>query len=120
MKQALPPSIVDFKKKYPEVWEAFAALGDKCHDSGGPLDEKTRRLVKLGIAIAARHEGAVHSAARHAIEAGCTPDELFHVAILAITTVGWPSAYAAMTWINDTITGSGTGKPRQELATGLE
>jgi alkylhydroperoxidase/carboxymuconolactone decarboxylase family protein YurZ len=59
MQQALPKSVTDFKGKYPEVWEAFAKLGDRCHQTG-PLDEKTRRLVKLGIAIAYRHEGAVH------------------------------------------------------------
>jgi hypothetical protein len=32
---------------------------------------------------------------------------MFHAAILAITTVGWPAAYAAMTWIDDAITKSG-------------
>jgi 4-carboxymuconolactone decarboxylase len=54
----------------------------------GPLDEKTRRLVKLGIAVAYRHEGAVHSAARNALASGIAPEEMFHAAILAITTVG--------------------------------
>ena len=106
MKQPLPDSIVEFQKSHPRIWEAFAALGKECHEAGGPLDEKTRRLVKLGIAIALRHEGAVHSATRHALEAGLTPDELKHVAILAVTTIGWPGAYAAMTWIQDTITAS--------------
>ena len=106
MQQPLPKSVTDFKVKYPEVWEAFATLGDSCHQTG-PLDEKTRRLVKLGIAIAYRHEGAVHSAARNALESGLTAEEMFHAAILAITTVGWPTAYAAMTWIDDAITKSG-------------
>jgi hypothetical protein len=32
---------------------------------------------------------------------------MFHTAALAITTVGWPVAYAAMTWIDEVITGSG-------------
>jgi alkylhydroperoxidase/carboxymuconolactone decarboxylase family protein YurZ len=102
MQQPLPKSVTDFKGKYPEVWEAFANLGDECHRAG-PLDEKTRRLVKLGIAIAYRHEGAVHSAARNALASGIAPEEMFHTAILAITTVGWPTAYAAMTWIDDAI-----------------
>ncbi len=100
MQQPLPKTIAAFREKHPEVWDAFAALGQKCHETG-PLDEKTRRLVKLGIAIAHRHEGAVHSATRNAVRSGATPDEMMHVAILAITTVGWPAAYAAMTWIDD-------------------
>jgi alkylhydroperoxidase/carboxymuconolactone decarboxylase family protein YurZ len=100
MQEELPKSIVDFKKKYPPVWEAFAKLGEKCHEAG-PLDEKTRRLVKLGLAIALRQEGAVHSAVRNALGSGIRAEELFHVAILSITTIGWPGAYAAVTWIED-------------------
>ena len=111
MKQDLPPSITEFQKKYPDVWGAFATLAGKCHEAGGPLDEKSRRLVKLGVAIGLWHEGAVHSATRHALDAGVTREELYHVAILAITTVGWPSAYAAMTWIADVLDEAETGAP---------
>src|SRR5581483_11165068 len=106
MQQPLPKSVADFKTKYPMVWEAFAMLGDRCHQTG-PLDEKTRRLVKLGIAIAHRHEGAVHSATRNALRSGVSVEEIFHAAILAVTTIGWPAAYAAMTWIDDALASSG-------------
>ena len=34
---------------------------------------------------------------------GLSPDELRHVAILAVTTLGWPSAMAALTWIEDVV-----------------
>ena len=105
-REPLPRAVLDFKSKYPKVWDAFAALGERCHESG-PLDEKTRRLVKLGIAIALRHEGAVHSAARNALSAGITPAEMFHAAILSVTTIGWPAANAAMSWINDIVSGAG-------------
>ncbi len=101
MEKSLTPSLVKFEKKYPAVWGAFENLGQKCHEEGGPLDEKTRRLVKLGIALASQHQGAVHSAARQAREAGVSAKEMHHVAILAITTIGWPGAYAGMTWIDD-------------------
>ena len=100
MQQPLPPFIDEFKEKHPAVWDAFAELGNACHHAG-PLDEKTRRLVKLALSIALRHEGAVHSATRRAIESGVTRDEMEHVALLAITTTGWPAANAAMTWIAD-------------------
>lgn len=101
MQERPPKSITSFEKNHPAVAEAFQALGDACHEAGGPLDEKTRRLVKLGMAIAFRHEGAVHSAVRNAVQSGITREEIEHVVILAITTVGWPAAYAAMTWIDD-------------------
>ncbi len=89
----------------------------KCHEKGGPLPEKTRRLVKLAIAIGTRHEGAVHSATRQAVQSGASPEELMHTVILAITTIGWPAAYAAMTWINDVLSGIETGKPERAQIT---
>ena len=100
MQESLPDSISSFEKKHPAVWETFARLGDACHETG-PLDEKTRRLVKLALAVALRHEGAVHSATRNAVKSGVAREEIEHVAILAITTIGWPAAHAAMTWIAD-------------------
>jgi alkylhydroperoxidase/carboxymuconolactone decarboxylase family protein YurZ len=36
-------------------------------------------------------------------QSGVTRQEIDHVAILAITTIGWPGAYAAMTWVEDEI-----------------
>jgi alkylhydroperoxidase/carboxymuconolactone decarboxylase family protein YurZ len=101
--QQPPPKVVDFKSRYPEIWEAFSTLAGRCHESGGPLDEKSRRLVKLGLAIGTRHEGAVHSAVRHALNAGISSGELFHVAALSITTIGWPAAQAAVSWIHDIV-----------------
>ena len=100
MQEAPPNSVSSFEEKHPAVWEAFAKLGESCHE-GGPLDEKTRRLVKLALAVALRHEGAVHSATRNALKSGVTREELEHVVILAITTIGWPAAHAALTWIED-------------------
>jgi alkylhydroperoxidase/carboxymuconolactone decarboxylase family protein YurZ len=105
MSESLPPSVDEFSKRYPRVWDAFAALASRCHDEGGPLAEKSRRLVKLAIAAGAGHEGAVHSATRRALEAGLTPEDLYHVGVLAITTIGWPNAHAAMTWMQDVIEG---------------
>ncbi len=102
---AVPKKLKKFEKKYPEVWAAFQALGAACHEKGGPLNEKTRRLVKLGIAIGSQHQGAVHSAARQALESGAKKEEILQAAVLAITTVGWPAAYAAMTWIEEEIGG---------------
>ncbi len=103
MKEKYPPSIDHLRKHHPGIFEAFQNLAEKCHETGGPLDEKSRRLAKLGIAIGFRHEGAVHSAVRHALDAGISQEEIFHVAILGITTIGWPASYAAVTWIRDAV-----------------
>ena len=101
MKQPLPESFRVFQGDYPSIWKSFSDLAQKCHEEGGPLDEKSRRLVKLALAIGARHEGAVHSAVRQALDGGVSKEEMLHVAILGITTLGWPAANAAVTWIRD-------------------
>ena len=46
----------------------YDELATKCHDAS-PLDEKTRRLIKLGAAIGVPSEGAVKSHTRRALAA---------------------------------------------------
>ncbi len=98
----LPERPAEFRQQYPRVWEAFEKLGAACHEAG-PLEEQTRRLVKLALAIGHRHEGAVHSAVRNAAAAGVSADQMRHVALLAVTTIGWPAAFAALTWIDEAL-----------------
>ena len=91
------------QKRYPNVIEAYEALGVACQGAGG-LDGKTRALVKLGIAVGAQLEGAVHSHVRRSLEAGATIDECRHVVLLATTTIGFPSMMAALSWVEDVST----------------
>jgi len=89
-----------FRDSYPEVWKAFSELSERCHENSA-LDDKSRRLVKLAIAVAAGLEGGTHSAVRHAKDAGISQKEMEDVAVLAITTIGFPSAMRALSWIRD-------------------
>jgi alkylhydroperoxidase/carboxymuconolactone decarboxylase family protein YurZ len=97
-----PKRFLEFKKKYKKVSEAYEALGEAVHASG-PLNIKTRALVKLGISTGARLEGAVHSHVRKAIAAGATPEEIRHAIILALPTIGLPSMMAALSWADDVL-----------------
>lgn len=96
----LPEALQRFAVRYPGVWKAYADLGDSCAEAG-PLDKKSQRIAKLGLAIGSGRQGAVHSHTRRALAAGCTPEEILHVGILGVTTLGWPAAFAAICWIND-------------------
>ena len=107
MSKVIPAQVAAVREQFPEIWDAFTKLAEACHDQGGPLDERSRRLAKLAIAIGHRHEGAVHSAVRQALAAGLTREELSHVAMLSVTTIGWPAARAALTWIEDVAAGDG-------------
>jgi alkylhydroperoxidase/carboxymuconolactone decarboxylase family protein YurZ len=98
--KGLPPHLDKLIQERPQLWEAYQALGKACAEAG-PLDDRTRRLVKLALAIGARSEGAVHSHTRRGLAEGLSADELRHVAMLAVPTLGFPAAVAALTWIGD-------------------
>ncbi len=102
MKSRLPRTVEKFGKSYSRIWRAFQQLGQECHRAG-PLNERTRRLVKIGIAAASQSEGAVHSAVRTARAVGVSPDEIRHAILLAITTIGFPRAVAALSWAEDVL-----------------
>ncbi len=45
----------------------------------------------------------MHSQVRRSIAERLSPDELRHVAFLAMTTLGFSKAVAALTWIEDIV-----------------
>jgi alkylhydroperoxidase/carboxymuconolactone decarboxylase family protein YurZ len=94
----LPEPFQKLGRDHPKVHQAYEALAAAAHESG-PLDERTRRLVKLAIAVGARMEGAVRSHTWQAKGAGVTEAEMDHVVLLALTTIGLPSMVAARTWV---------------------
>ncbi|MHA2070102.1 MAG: carboxymuconolactone decarboxylase family protein [Candidatus Thorarchaeota archaeon] len=98
----LPEIYEDFRKRFPELSREHDALAQRCHE-WGPLDAKTRRLIKLGIAIGLSSDGAVRSNARRALNEGISPDELMHATLMALTTAGYPAMIAAMKWVEEVI-----------------
>jgi alkylhydroperoxidase/carboxymuconolactone decarboxylase family protein YurZ len=98
----LPEIYQDFRKRFPSLAREYDALAKSCHE-WGPLDVKTRRLIKLGIAIGRSSNGAVRSHARRALEEGVSPDELRHTVLMSLTTAGYPEMIAAMKWVEEII-----------------
>ncbi|MFU8866394.1 carboxymuconolactone decarboxylase family protein [Natronococcus sp.] len=96
----LPSTAGEFADDYPEVWEAYADLGEACSEAG-PIDDETKRLVKLALSIGAQSEGAVHSHVRRGLDEDVDPEALKQVAALSIPTLGFPQAMAAISWIED-------------------
>jgi alkylhydroperoxidase/carboxymuconolactone decarboxylase family protein YurZ len=96
----LPSGAGEVAQAYPAIWAAYAALGKACSEAG-PLEDRTRRLVKLALAVGALSEGAVHSHTRRGLAEGLSKEELKQVALLAIPTLGFPQGVKALTWIED-------------------
>lgn len=98
----LPQAYTRFTRRFPKLAKFHEQLGEAAANAG-PIDERTAHLVKPGMALAARSEGAVHSHVRRALAAGATAAQVRHVAALAVPTLGFPAAVAAFTWIEDVI-----------------
>jgi alkylhydroperoxidase/carboxymuconolactone decarboxylase family protein YurZ len=96
----MPPFLQKVIARYPLVWEKYEELGQAVGEVGG-LDEKSRHLVKLALAVGAQSQGAVHSHTKRCLKAGCSPEELYHVSLLAITSLGWSGAMKTLSWIDD-------------------
>jgi alkylhydroperoxidase/carboxymuconolactone decarboxylase family protein YurZ len=102
MSEYLPQTYTSFRADHPEVAAAVDAVGAAA-DVAGPLDERSLRLAKLGIAVGALAEGAVRSNVRKALQAGASPEEVRQIGVAAITTVGFPAAIAAIGWMDEVL-----------------
>ena len=100
MSKDLPEFLQKLIARYPDIWEQYGQLSQAVGTVDG-LDERSERLVTLGIAIGSGRQGAVHSHTRKCRRAGLSNAEIFHTALLAITTIGWSGAIAGLAWIND-------------------
>lgn len=109
---ALPRHYEQFRRQFPEITRAYDEVS-RLTSEAGPLDEKSVQLVRLGMAIASGQEGAVHSHARRALEVGATNEEVRHVGMLALTTLGFPRMMTGLSWIGDSAKRGG-GRKRKK------
>jgi AhpD family alkylhydroperoxidase len=99
-RQDVPKFLAQLQKQHRKFFAAVEGLG-KAVRKEGPIDEKTGHLIQLAAAATLRSEGAVHSHAKRALEAGATPQELCHAIILITSTIGFPNVIAALSWVDD-------------------
>lgn len=100
MSDYLPRIYEEFRRDYPDIVSAYDALSERVHESGS-LDQRTRRLVKLSVAVGAEAEGAVRSHARKALAEGISRQEIEHAILLSLTTAGFPAMVAALKWARE-------------------
>ena len=99
-KTGMPRHYSGTMAEHPKVHRALETLGETVRKEG-PLDGKTAHLIQLAAAASVRAEGSVHSHTRRALEAGATPEEVRHAVLLLISTIGYPTTAAALSWVND-------------------
>ena len=94
-----PHAYRDFVLRFPQIAQAWELVGQA--GNNGPFDEKTRRLMKLAVAVGAQREGAIRANVRKAQVLGITRAEIEQVLALAVGTIGFPGTVAVFTWIED-------------------
>jgi alkylhydroperoxidase/carboxymuconolactone decarboxylase family protein YurZ len=94
-----PDTYREFIDRFPKLGEAWQRVREA--EEAGPFDDRTRRLLKLAVAVGNLREGAVHSAVRKARAAGAGEDEIYGTLALAASTLGFPATVAVYTWVTD-------------------
>lgn len=88
-------SIGVLAKEMPETAKAFTTMGTFAKKSGA-LDEKTKEIMALGIAIATRCDSCIGFHVKSLVRLGITREELVEALAMATYMGGGPSyAYSA-------------------------
>lgn len=93
----LPGTYKAFVGKFPEIRGAQGTIAQAVA-SYGPLDSKTRELIKIGIAVGAGLETSTRSHVRRALEQGASESEIEQAVLLAVTTCGFSRTVMAWQW----------------------
>jgi 4-carboxymuconolactone decarboxylase len=111
-KTSRPPSTHQrFVRRFQKLGKAWDLVNEE--GGAGPLDAKTQRLLKLGIATGATREGAVHSGVRKARDAGVSVAEMEQVVALAASTIGFPASVAVWSWVREEAGETGRKRSRR-------
>ena len=112
--KGLPKTFREFVDLHPEIWKAHDKLTQACADAG-PLDRKTRELIKVGMSLGAGLETATMRHAIMARENGAEPAEIYQTVLMAMTTCGHPTAMAGWQWVQTALQKSSKpARPRRK------
>ena len=96
-----PKTFRAYVERYPHLGEAWDRIRQA--EGDGPLDARTVRLIKLGVAMGALREGAVHAGVRKAVALGIPREDIEQVVALVAGTLGMPASVACFSWVRDVL-----------------
>ncbi|MGI5998197.1 MAG: carboxymuconolactone decarboxylase family protein [Lutispora sp.] len=76
--------------KHGDIYKAYENYGKLVHEKGGPLDEKTRWLIKVALSVDCQYPYALRTHIQKALKSGCTKEEIEHAMLLVAPTCGFP------------------------------
>lgn len=85
-----------FTENHGEIYDAYENYGKLIHEKGGPLDEKTRWLIKIALSTCSQYQFALRTHILKALKSGCTKEEIEHAILLVAPTCGFPRMMQAL------------------------
>lgn len=85
-----------FITNHKDIYEAYECFGKLVHEKGGPLDEKTRWLIKIALSTECQNEYSLTTHILKALKGGCSREEIEHAMILVAPTSGFPKTMKGM------------------------
>jgi len=79
-----------FIENHGEIYDSYETFGRLVHEKGGPLDEKTRWLIKIALSTDCQNEYSLRTHILKALKCGCTKEEIEHTLLLVAPTSGFP------------------------------
>ncbi|MCC6994640.1 MAG: carboxymuconolactone decarboxylase family protein [Deltaproteobacteria bacterium] len=93
----IPAAFKEFGARFPELARAHESVA-RAVDAAGPLDGRTRALIKIGMCLGAGLESALKSHVRRALAAGASEAEIEQAIVLGMNACGFPRTVAAWSW----------------------
>jgi 4-carboxymuconolactone decarboxylase len=85
-----------FMEQHESIYSAYEEYGRLIHEEGGPLDEKTRWLIKIALSTESQYEYALRTHILKGIKSGCTLQEIKHAILLVAPTAGFPKTMSGL------------------------
>lgn len=92
-----------FTDNHEDIYKAYNAYGKAIDEDGGPLEEKTRRLIKVAVSATIQNQYSLTTHIKKAFKAGCTLEEIEHTLLLIAPTVGFPAMMKALMSLREEI-----------------
>lgn len=87
---AIEQNLRYFTEAHADIYEAYERYGQLVHNQGGPLEEKTRWLIKVALSVQAQYPYALRTHILKALNSGCTLEEIEHAILLVAPSAGFP------------------------------
>ena len=101
--QVIQANFLYFREKHPDIYEAYEKFGKLVHEEGGPLDEKTRWLIKIAVTTSGQNQYALRTHIKKALKNGCTREEIEHAILLTAPSAGFPIMMEAILTLREVL-----------------